>query len=190
MDIDKSKWPPGPWSGEPDSLEWKDERTGLKCRIKRNKVLGNLCGYVGVPPGHAFFGWGAEDKIKFQRDLVGPHRIGKDIGIIDAFLFGTGDGGKTGTVPLAFALPAHGGVNYSGSHSTDDGDEPGLWWFGFDCGHAGDVAPALVRYGIDGEYRTIEYVKDQCAKLAFVLRKLERATDLIETPMPEALRGR
>jgi hypothetical protein len=45
---DKSKWGPGPWQAEPDSLEWTDEATGFQCKIKRNG-LGALCGYVGVP---------------------------------------------------------------------------------------------------------------------------------------------
>lgn len=33
------------WEYEPDFLEYKDQNTGYKCYIKRNKV-GALCGYV------------------------------------------------------------------------------------------------------------------------------------------------
>ncbi len=42
---------------------------------------------------------------------------------------------------LEWALEAHGGVNYAGDHSFLR--EHGAWWFGFDCGHFNDLAPAL-----------------------------------------------
>lgn len=50
--VDKSKWPVGPWSTEPDKLEWRDAETGLPCLLLRPSSTGMLCGYVGVPPGH------------------------------------------------------------------------------------------------------------------------------------------
>lgn len=44
------KWGDGPWLDEPDRLEFRHQ--GLPCLITRNPVMGNLCGYVAVPPGH------------------------------------------------------------------------------------------------------------------------------------------
>jgi hypothetical protein len=46
----KADYPPGPWSGEPDRVEWKT-RAGLTGLVVRGPV-GALCGYVAVPPGH------------------------------------------------------------------------------------------------------------------------------------------
>lgn len=43
----------GPWLDEPDRVEWRSE--GLPCLIVRNN-LGALCGYVGVPEGHPWYG--------------------------------------------------------------------------------------------------------------------------------------
>lgn len=46
--------PQGPWSHEPNRLQWVDPATNLDCLIVRND-LGALCGYVGVPKGHRFY---------------------------------------------------------------------------------------------------------------------------------------
>lgn len=54
MELDKSEWPDGPWSNEPDRVEWRAPN-GLSCLIVRGP-LGALCGYVGLPPGHRFYG--------------------------------------------------------------------------------------------------------------------------------------
>ena len=54
--VDKSTWPVGPWTNEPDKQQWQDPATGLACMIVRNDDSGNLCGYVGVPPGHSQHG--------------------------------------------------------------------------------------------------------------------------------------
>ena len=45
-----------PWEDEPDHAEWVQEISGYKCRIKRNATTGTLCGYVGIPKEHRFWG--------------------------------------------------------------------------------------------------------------------------------------
>jgi hypothetical protein len=52
--IDKSKWGPGPWQGEPDKVTF--EHAGFPCIVFRASPGGNLCGYVAVPPGHPWHG--------------------------------------------------------------------------------------------------------------------------------------
>ena len=47
-----------PWEDEPDHAEWVQEPSGYKCRIKRNSTTGTLCGYVGIPKEHRFWGVG------------------------------------------------------------------------------------------------------------------------------------
>jgi hypothetical protein len=56
--VDRTGWEAGPWDGEPDRVEWRDKRATpiLPCLIVRNGRSGNLCGYVGVPPGHPWHG--------------------------------------------------------------------------------------------------------------------------------------
>ena len=49
-------YPIRPWENEPDHAEWVQEVSGYKCRIKRNPTTGTLCGYVGIPKEHRFWG--------------------------------------------------------------------------------------------------------------------------------------
>jgi hypothetical protein len=61
----------------------------------------------------------------------------------------------------------HGGLTYS-EHGHSD--LFGLWVFGFDCAHSGDLIPdSVMRYGICGQhdtYRDFEYVKRETESLA------------------------
>jgi hypothetical protein len=144
--VDKSTWGPGPWQDEPDKEQWQDAATGLACLIKRN-TFGALCGYVGVPEGHPWHGKGYGD------------------------------------VPAE----AHGGLTYADScqegpeghticHVPAPGEPEPLWWLGFDCHHAWDIGPAMEArerergwpsiHGLDTSYKTIAYVKAECARLA------------------------
>jgi hypothetical protein len=144
--MDKTSWAPGPWLSEPDKEQWADEATGLPCLIKRGR-FGSLCGYVGVSEGHPWFG---ED-------------------------------------PSGIEAEAHGGLNYGNfcqegpvehtiCHVPAPGEPDRVYWLGFDCGHAWDISPAmdalLAGAGLEPprapgmSYKTIAYVKAECAQLA------------------------
>jgi hypothetical protein len=49
--IDKSSWGYGPWSAEPDMIQWTDPQTSFLCIVSRHQY-GFFNGYVGVPEGH------------------------------------------------------------------------------------------------------------------------------------------
>jgi len=51
--VDRTGWPRGEWDNEPDRVEWRSEH-GFPCLIVRGP-MGNLCGYVGVSPGHPWY---------------------------------------------------------------------------------------------------------------------------------------
>jgi len=64
-------YPIRPWEEEPDQAEWVQEVSGYKCSIRRNPITGTLCGYVGIPKGHRFFGVGYdEDRDKELGDIA------------------------------------------------------------------------------------------------------------------------
>lgn len=69
-------------------------------------------------------------------------------------------------------VEVHGGLTFVGSW-LGEGD----WWFGFDCGHAWDISPAMPVYGFmpgDGyAYRDVAYVQGQVTHLAHQLKELE-----------------
>jgi len=53
--VDRTGWGPGPWDEEPDRVEWRTA-SGLVGLVVRSQSMGALCGYVGLPPGHALHG--------------------------------------------------------------------------------------------------------------------------------------
>ena len=75
-------------------------------------------------------------------------------------------------------VEVHGGLSFA-AHMLN---EPALWWLGFDCAHFGDIQPrirAICRDYLgwnDSEwgherYRTIDYVREELARLAQQLAK-------------------
>jgi hypothetical protein len=62
----------------------------------------------------------------------------------------------------------HGGLTYDGEGRVDSGEDPALWYFGFDCAHSGDLSPGMLRYGdcSHSAYRNIAYVKQHIARLS------------------------
>jgi len=92
----------------------------------------------------------------------------------------------------------HGDINYTSfcsgiiCHTVDDGEDDNVWWLGFDCNHAFDLAPIDLsqKYGwkcpphlknvelrisnaLGKKYRNVAYVKEQCASLAMQLKEIE-----------------
>lgn len=159
--ADKAAWGDGPWVNEPDKAQWVDPATGLTCLAKRSGTSGSWCGYVGVHAGHLLHGQGYSDG--------------------------------------AQNLEVHGGLTYSGGCQEDErpieqrvchipapGEPDDMWWFGFDCAHYMDFSPAMAaRMGsvgvprgrlYDEKYRTLAYVKAECAALA------KQLVDVQESP--------
>ena len=137
---------------------------------------------MGVAPGHVLYGWDYRDHIKVRPEFL--QGTINEVSIISLFAGGVSE---HGTMRIDCALKAHGGISYSA-----EGDE-GLWWFGFDCGHAFDLSPGMAanlrRSGFPcpsmheqahrhDTYRDIDYVKQTCADLAFQLKQLEAEQEL------------
>ena len=151
--VDRSKWPTGEWDGEPDKVQWTDEATGMTCLAKRHQRSGHWCGYVGVGQDHPLHGKGYYDP---DVDVHG--------GLTYAAMCMEGPPAETVCHIPAPGTPAH------------------LYWFGFDCHHAWDYSPLDKVYeaergypftvGSDAHYRTLEFVKRQCASLAAQLAGL------------------
>jgi hypothetical protein len=64
-------------------------------------------------------------------------------------------------------LRVHGGITF-----YDERD--GMYVFGFDCAHAGDMSPMMKRYHHE-VYRTIEYVTNELENLAQQLKERNHA---------------
>ncbi len=155
--INKSAWGAGPWVDEPDKAQWADDATGLPCLIVRSlHTTGALCGYVGVPEGHRYYG------AKYDDVDVDVH------------------GGLT----YAAACRVAGDEAQSVCHVPAPGETDRVWWLGFDCAHAFDLSPNLrdtlrrlmphekERYTalFREEYRDWAYVRAEVTRLAAQLK--------------------
>jgi hypothetical protein len=141
----KETWGEGPWLTEPDKIVWVDDETDLDCMIVRNRS-GALCGYVGVPEGHPWHGSGYDD--------IEPHVHG-------------------GLTFAGFCEPGVKEEAHAICHTVLPGRPEKVWWLGFDCVHALDLAPAMSRYqefAHDDIYRNVEYVEAEVARLAQQVR--------------------
>jgi hypothetical protein len=142
--FDKSAWPDGPWKDEPDRVLWTDEKTGLPCLAKRNKEMGIWCGYVGIGKDHPFHGY-------------------DQLSACDMLPEGVHWG-------ITYAAECDGNPETGICHLSNDEDH--VWWFGFDCAHAGDIVPTSshavrsVCSEADWKYRDLAYVQAECEKLA------------------------
>lgn len=149
--IDRAalKWPSGPWDGEPDKAQWRDESTGMPCLAVRNRRYGNWCGYVGVAPDHPLYGKGYDEAGYFE-----VH------------------GGLTFADKCQPTEDESQGI----CHVPGIGEPDHVWWFGFDCAHAWDYSPHDKKREIEEgypytlmaeqQYRDLIYVKHECARLA------------------------
>jgi hypothetical protein len=142
-----------PWESQPEYTEWVDDTTGYTCAAFFNPGTQTMCGYVFLPVNHPWAGkkWNE----------------------------------------LSF-IQIHGGVTFSqDSHlrfrMIPDGR---TWMVGFDCGHPeldyrpkypifmnsfigpiiiGEEGPA----GNPEDYKTIDFVKIECSRLAKQAREAE-----------------
>lgn len=127
-----------PWETEPDSLDFEAE--GLPCAMRRNMKWGTWCGYVGVARGHPLFGLPTNRMLKLPSNWYDGRRGLEGASSLDFFLHAlTGPANIEDGCPISLALQVHGGVNYA--KNRVDTEETDRWWFGFDCGHAGDYLP-------------------------------------------------
>ena len=74
-----------------------------------------------------------------------------------------------------YNIEVHGGVTYTGKREFEQQNYIADYVLGFDCGHAGDLVPYLYNRNplIGGSYKDIEYVTNECQKLAKQLKDLE-----------------
>lgn len=164
QEVSKASWGPGLWVDEPDHTKFAHR--GLECVVRRHPTLGHLCGYVGVPEGHPLYKVGYLSRVEGLAEFCASRK--EPIG--ECPPFGAMISAMCGDDPAdspegAFAV--HGGITYSsfGIANTD----LDLWFFGFDCAHAGDYSPGINRnFGDSGDdtYRDHKYVDTETRRLA------------------------
>lgn len=125
--------------------------------------LGHRCGYVGVGEDHPLFGIGYGQECEYL-EFPGDEPIGKR-GILSLL------GGEPTSPGVVFDV--HGGITFAGDRTHIEGADKELWFFGFDCAHAGDAPEPEPDYRQDfyqamgcEVVRTLDYVVGECESLA------------------------
>lgn len=139
---DRSSWPAGPWSREPDKLSWKTE-AGLPGMIVRNG-MGGLCGYVAVVEGHMAFGLGCGDV---------------SVDVHGGITYGSACAGHICHVPEPGEPDHVWWLGFDCAHSFDAVPGEIAW----DRKHG---------YATRGEYRDVDYVTAEVEKLAAQLARM------------------
>lgn len=142
QNTDKSNWPNrGEWDKDPDKAHWVDEKTGLDCLIVRGPS-GALCGYVGVPEDHQFYG------VDYDR------------------VYDTKDIDVHGGLTFSDSCQESKDESKHICHSKNGCANEKVWWLGFDCAHSGDTCPAYETIWVDDFYKSFSYVKREVTYLA------------------------
>ena len=166
MNDDKTKYGvAGPWDNEPDQEHF--EHMGYPCKMKRNGT-GIWCGYVGVPESHPWHGKKYTDDVPVSQGTIDRQFDMEKVSTL-SMLCQDQNELESGSLQICLAVNAHGGLTYSGAGPNDSGHSD--WYFGFDCGHYGDLIPKFLadKIAFDGDYRNAEYVRDECKNLAVQL---------------------
>ena len=164
------------------------EYKGYRCVV----IFGNTlyrCGYVGLPEGHPLYGKHGWDHLDIKKEDLGDIPIGKR-GILSLMSSAMDEDER---IKVHTYFNVHGSITYGdGGKYSEYPVESDLWWFGFDCGHAGDgndLASAKkywpdnenvkrrIRFDeehyIPGEIRTKEYCEEECRSLVDQIIELE-----------------
>ena len=161
------------------------EYKGLRCVVVMTDI-GHRCGYVGVDKDHPLYKVDYQSHCAFLKSRWEEAKTGAigGRGIIPLVCWD----GETVSPEIVFDV--HGGITYSRG-AIDYPVDSDLWWFGYDCAHAGDakdlnaiedkeirnkqsIKQIYERYHIAGDVvRSLGYCIEQCEKLADQLNEVK-----------------
>lgn len=172
--VDKTKWEDGPWNSEIDFDQWNTPE-GFHAILIRMKSMGNINGYIGVPPGHKWHGKGYNTLIQPTemqlRQKVDPeHR-----NVLGLFLLMLCDVNPGEPIPMSTMVRVHGGITFASYFKSENGGRKDWWYFGFDTAHSNDLIPGMMQYSwICGIYRDADYVRGQIEFLSRQIAILQK----------------
>ncbi len=143
--------------------------SGLKAVCLWVESCGHRCGYVGLPKelNHPLYGKSYSEHCDCLLSLVEKRLhspVGKMNPIVMFCSMGKNQENLSEFNTPDFIFDVHGSLTFSGGSGKYPIEEKDMWWFGFDCGHAGDKSKYSL-YG-EGEERTVDYVISECESLA------------------------
>jgi hypothetical protein len=162
--------------------------------IWEHDSLGHLCGYLGVPPAHPWYGLmvsdTATDDIRVHggitysepSQLAHPEFVRKLTAHIESLKAAEPIDLGVGVIDLGdWTLYWERKLDFELRSAGSDRDFPidlgiDVWWLGFDCGHYLDVSPGLVKklkemeieypFTPGATFKDRDYVYEECKHLA------------------------
>lgn len=125
------------------------------------------CGYVAIPKDHPLHGVAYNTKhVALRWDHLQSQTIGKR-GVLPVFCAALRDESEQHVSPDVY-FDVHGSITYSDGGDDYPARGDGLWWFGYDCSHAGDLTKRDERegWGREGVFRDADYCIEECESLA------------------------
>ncbi len=169
-------------------VEREFEHAGYKCVVTFGNS-GHRCGYVGISETHPLYGDDYGNYLEIKKSDIGNREVSGIFPLLGACL------DDDERIKIEAYFQCHGGITYSGGGKGSEYPiASDLWWFGFDCAHAGDKKDLKLAYEkfpsrreslkrqmeIENMYqiedevlRTEEYVADECKRLAEQLKEFE-----------------
>lgn len=141
-------------------IEKQWEHEGNLCVVILHLVPGHRCGYVGVPKTHPLYGKDYSDAVPenlieaYKEVEKGP--VGKR-GIMDMICH------DPANPKIGILFDVHGGITYSAGGEKGYPTKTDKWFFGYDCGHAGDSP----------DIQDLDYCIAECESLSKQLNNLE-----------------
>lgn len=158
---------------------------GLRCVVIMSSKVGFRCGYVGIGPDHPFYGKEYDEEVEvpsYVKDAVRRTELGKRSVML---LFAPAL--HEDKVSPELLLDVHGGLTYSRDSKDYPVENNDTWWFGYDCGHAGDGKDLTVvddfirdleqRFPTGGIVRTLDYCVKECESLVHQLNTIKEIID-------------
>lgn len=131
------------------------------------------CGYVALPKDHPLYGVSYSEKHPaLRREALEHVPLGKR-GILPVFCDAM-KGESEHVAPDVF-FDVHGGITYADGGDGYPVDGADLWWFGYDCSHAGDLRQRDIgtdREDSDSVFRDADYCEAECESLAAQLESV------------------
>ncbi len=173
-------------------VERQFNHKGYECVVVLQRA-GHRCGYVGIPAEHPLYGKKYDDYLEIKKSDMIDRKVSGIFPLLGACL------DEDERIRIEAYFQCHGGITYfGGGENSKYPIKSNLWWFGFDCGHAGDkpdfdavfskftgdmksvilLKKISDEFPIDGEVvRSEQYVADECKKLAEQLKEFEESEE-------------
>lgn len=152
-------------------------KSGLRAVVLMTD-MGHRCGYVGIGTDHPLFRVKYDEQHRLLK--MNMERTTDKMSPVQVMCAAAKSEDELNTPEYVFEV--HGGITFSSDGSGEYPVASNLWWYGYDCAHAGDLPTpdsfmgrTYANTGLDrdGVHRTLDFCIDECESLATQLAEVK-----------------